>query len=489
MSAMDLRTRAIKSTAWYIGTRVWIQALAWGVTIALARLLTPADYGLFAMALAVITLLELFQEFGLGVAIVQRQTLTRPQLNAIFWITSGASLVLVTAAWLGAPLAARFYAEPRLTWMVRLLGLTFLLNALGLVPYNLLTREIDFRRRSLAEAAGVLASSAVAITLASLGYGVWALVLGQVVRTAVRNAGMALLCRWVPTLAVSFDGMGDILGFGLRIAGSVALGSLSGVVNTAIIGRFLGGHDLGLYGMASALGESNPLHKLSTQAINQLSLPVFSKLQDQEELLRRYFLKITKYLALIAVPGQIGMALVARDLVVLLLSERWIGSIHLIEVLAVGGVFYVLPLPSAPVLTSRGRAQALLRFSAVLVVVLGGAILVGAQFSITGVVLAYIVAFPALRLYLLSLALAELSLSARAYAANIAAPLAATGVMAAAVLAAQGPLTRVDAVLPRLALEVALGAAAYAGSLLLIDRGLGTEMKGIVQAMVAGSRA
>src|SRR5205823_4056597 len=132
-----------RSAAWYAGARVWTQGLSWAVTVLLAAWLTPVDYGLFAMALGVVTFLELFQELGMGTAIVQRRDLTSPQVNTIFWIVSSASLALVLVASLGAGPVARFYAEPRLVWMIRILSLTFLLNSLGMVSESLLMREID----------------------------------------------------------------------------------------------------------------------------------------------------------------------------------------------------------------------------------------------------------------------------------------------------------------------------------------------------------
>ena len=222
---MDLNTQVIKSTVWYVTTRLWTQLLSWAVTLVLARLLTPKDYGLFAMSLAVVTFLELFQEFGFGVAIIQRQDLSRRQLNTMFWIVSTASLAIVAVAFLGAELVATFYREPQLIWMVRILSLTFLLNSLGMVPYSLLTKEIDFKHRSLAEGFGVVASAGVAIILAYLSYGVWALVLGQLAKAVARNISMTVFCGWFPGFETSLSGMKGIMKFGLQIAGA------GGIVN------------------------------------------------------------------------------------------------------------------------------------------------------------------------------------------------------------------------------------------------------------------
>lgn len=485
---MDLKTRAIKSTAWYLVTRLGTQAISWAVTIILARLLTPADYGLFGMAFAVIAFLELFQQLGLGSAIIQRQQMTRQQLNAIFWVVSGASLLAATIAAASAGLVAAFYSEPRLVWMIRTLAVVFLLNAMGMVPYNLLTKEIDFRSRSLAESAGVVASTATSLCLAYLGYGMWALVAGELARATVRNGGMIALCRWFPGLDASVRGMRDIFRFGLNVAGATIFRELSSVANTAIIGRLLGSSALGLYSMAGSLG-LNPFHKLSTAVINQLSLPVFSKVQDDLDQLRRYFLKVTKYLALSSLPMQLGMALVSRDLVRVVLSEQWEPIVGLLQVLCVGGIWYVLPLPSVPVLTARGRAQTTLRFYMLSSVTMAVAIFIGAQFGLPGVATAWALSYCLLRTLLLSLSLRELELSFAHYLKNISAPLCASLIMVAAVLGARDVLPVLDTGLHRLIRDIAAGAIAYPAALLLLDRALGGEMRTIVQTIFAGSRA
>jgi O-antigen/teichoic acid export membrane protein len=441
------------------------------------------------MSLAVVAFLELFQQFGLGVAIIQRPSMTKQQLNAIFWIISTASLAIVVVAFLGAGLVATFYREPRLVWMVRILSLTFLLNSLGMVPYNLLTKEIDFKHRSLAEGFGVVGSAGVAIGFAYFGYGVWALVLGHLARAFVRNISMTIFCGWVPGFDISLSGMKGIMRFGLQIAGASGISTLSDVANTSIIGRFLGGFDLGLYSMAESLGKSNPLHNLSTAVINQLSLPIFSRLQKDVEHLRKYFLRISKYLAVISLPLQVGMALVAKDLIHVLLSDKWLPVVGIFQIFSLGGVLYILPLPSAPVLTARGKSDTLLKFSGLSAFVIIIAFLIGSQFGLNGVAVSWIIAFPILRLYLLSLALRELNLTKREYVGNISSPLMATVAMTLIVLLLRVVAPPHTGALGRLILEVTVGAALYFMVLLLIDREFGSDLKYLTRELLSVSRS
>src|SRR5499433_1896029 len=203
----DLKLQAIKSTGWLAASRLWVQAVSWVVTVVLVQLLTPSDYGLFAMAVAVIGFLEFFQELGLGTAIVQRHTLGPQQINAIFWLVSS-------------------YSESRLTGLVRILAIAFFTNSLATVPHSLLTRELDFRRRSFADSAAVLAAAVTSVALAYAAYGVWALAIGQLVRAFVRTGMLMAVCGWSPRAPMNFQGMRSTLTFGLNVAGSGFAGTL-----------------------------------------------------------------------------------------------------------------------------------------------------------------------------------------------------------------------------------------------------------------------
>lgn len=483
----SLRTLAVKSVAWYGATRLWGQMLSWTVTILVARILVPDDYGLFAMALSVLVVLELLQEFGLGTAIVQRQDLTGRQVNAVFWVVTGASLALAAGTFAGADLISRFYVEPRLAWILRVLCLNFLLNALGMVPYSLLTKSINLRHRSLAEALGATASALTALSLAYLGYEVWALVLGHLARAVVLNGTLAALAQWRPGLQMAWDGLGGILRFGLRIAGTQLIGHFGPALSIVILARLLGGTALGLYAMAQSLAEAP--HRISTAIINQVSFPIFSKLQDDTDELGAYFLKISKWLAVVSLPVQIGLVLVASDLVPVLMSAKWQEMIVPFQIFCLESVVVVLTLTSSPLLTARGRARLLFHRSALSLATLTLATVVGAQFGLVGATVARLIGIIPLRMLLLLPSLRELGLPLTQYLSGLTSPLAATAVMAAGVLALQHALSGWAGPVERLVLGIGTGALIYPAALLLLDGGLGTEMKTITRDLFSTSKA
>jgi O-antigen/teichoic acid export membrane protein len=482
-----IRAQAVKSAAWYGGTRLWGQLLSWVVTILLARLLVPADYGLFAMASSVLTMLELLQEFGLGTAIIQRRDLTRAQINGVFWIVFGTSLALTTATMLAAGAIGGFYAEPQLAGVLRVLCLMFLLDSVGMVPYNLLSKALDLRRRSIAEVIGSVAKTLVSLGLAYAGFGVWALVWGHLTRAVVLNGALLAFSGWWPGLQVTRKGMGGVLTFGLRIAGTHLVGSVSPALTALILGRFLGGAALGLYAMATSLSEAP--HRISTALINQISFPVFSRLQGEPEELARYFLKISKYLALISLPAQVGLVLVASDLVPLLLSERWEAVTVPFQIMCLESAVIVVTLAASPLLTALGRANLLLGRSFLSVTIMASATLIGAWFGLVGVALARLVAMFPLRATLLLPCLWRLGIPVRAFLATMASPLIATGLMTAAVLVVRAALLSESGPPTRLAATAVTGAVVYAGALLLLDRGLVAEVGVIARDLVSKPKA
>jgi O-antigen/teichoic acid export membrane protein len=481
-----LRTLAVKSTAWYGASRVWGQLVSWGVTVLLARLLVPGDYGLFAMALSVLMVLELLQEFGLGVAIIQKRDLTRQQVNGVFWVVTATSLVLTAATFLAAGPISAFYAEPRLTWALRILCLTFLLNSVGMIPYNLLTKALNLQRRAIAEGMGTAAAALIALGLAYMGFGVWSLVLGHLGRAIVLNTALLIFAGWLPGLEVARDGMRDVITFGLRIAGMHIVGNISPAVATFIVGRLMGGTALGLYGMAQSLAEGP--HRVSTGIINQVSFPVFSKLQDDREELANYFLKISKYLGLITLPAQVGLVLVAPDVVPLLLSSKWEAVVVPFQIICLESAVVMMTLTASPLLTALGRASFMLRRSFLSLASMSAATFIGVPFGLAGVALARLAVMVPLRLTLLVPCLWALEVPFRVYLRTLASPFFSTAVMAAAVVGVRHVMAD-SGLWERAVASAVVGAVSYVGALLVLDRNLVHEVHIMAHDLLSRTKA
>jgi O-antigen/teichoic acid export membrane protein len=482
-----LRTLAVKSAAWYGATRLWGQLISWAVTVLLARMLAPEDYGLYAIALSVLAMVELLQEFGLGTALIQRQDLTRGQISAVFWVVASTSLLLTALTMMAAGSISRVYGEPALAWPLRLLCLTFLLNSLGTVPYSLLTKSINLRRRSLAEAFGVTASALVALSLAYLGFGVGALIAGHLARALVVNVGLAFFAGWAPTRAVDFRGMRKLLTFGISVAGSQLVSTFTTTTNTFVIARLLSSTAVGLFSMAQGLTEAPT--RLSTAIINQISLPVFAKLQHDRIQLTEYFLKISKYLTVVSLPVQVGLALVAPQLIPVVLSSKWQALTIPFQLLCLESAVILSTVTCSPLLMARSRGSLLLNRALLWFGVVTAATVAGAWFSLVAVGVARLVVVVPLRMTLVAPALAEIDLPVGEYVRRLASPLGATGLMTAAVLFLQHGLALHISPTESLVAEIATGAVTYLVALFLLDRTLGTELKTAARDLLSASQA
>jgi O-antigen/teichoic acid export membrane protein len=286
---------------------------------------------------------------------------------------------------------------------------------------------------------------------------------------------------------VSFEGIGDVMKFGLRMFGVGLSGSAAAMVNTLILGRILGGRAVGLYTMGNSLAEAP--HRVSTAVINQVSMPVFARLQRELEPLRSSFLKISKYLAVVSLPLQVGMALVAPDVVSLFLSDKWEGVVPLLQIFALGNVVILPALTASPLLTALGRADVLLRVSAIGNAALAGALLIGAHFGLWEAALAWCLMQVPIRVWIVGRSVRELRLPLGAYFRNFASVITATAGMAGSVIGVRATLLPHGHGLEQLVVSVLVGAATYTVMLFALDRGFGPEIKAVAKDLLASARA
>ncbi|MCK4818450.1 lipopolysaccharide biosynthesis protein, partial [bacterium] len=305
----SLKKRIIRGFFWLSSLTFLGQIITWSVTLIVIRLLRPEDYGLMAMAAVYIGFLTLLNEVGLGAAIVQKAEIDEQELKKVSGVVIIINIVLFCLIIAAAPLLASFFSEPRLVPLLRVLGMNFILLSFYLVPESLLVRELEFRRKSLIDLIGNLLSSAIVLTLAFYGFGVWALVwgiLGMNLFKAVAYNSKRNLRYW-PTF--SMRGIRRMLAFGGYVSVSRILWYFYSQADIIIAGRLFGKEILGIYSVAMHL-VSLPLQKISPLLI-QIGLPAFSRIQEDLQSMQSNFLKVLRLLNLITFPGFTGLAVIA----------------------------------------------------------------------------------------------------------------------------------------------------------------------------------
>lgn len=389
---MKFGNEIVRGLKWTAGAKFASQLITWGITIFVMRLLAPADYGLLAMASVFLALLGMFAEIGLGPALVQQaETSLQKQRQAfgLILLMNLALFVLLNAA---ASLIALFYAEPKLTDVIRVMSLQFLLIPFSVIPEVLLQRRLDFKYRSLSDLGSTVIGSVATLILAVSGFGVWSLVIGNLAGFFFRAVFFNIVAPFRAWPSFSLQGMRSTLAFGGNVTGSKFLWFLYTQADTVIVGRVLGGEVLGVYSVALHLA-SLPVQRI-TGVLNQVAFPAFSRFQHDRELIAAQLLKALSLIALIAFPILWGMSAVAPELIVVLLGPKWTEAILPMQILTLIMPFRAVVgfLPS--VTDAIGKPEIGFSNALLACIVMPIAFLIGAQWGIKGVALVWLLVYP-----------------------------------------------------------------------------------------------
>lgn len=456
----------VRGIAWTGAAKWGSQVLTWASTLAVARLLTPEDYGLVGMAAVFTGLLTLLGEMGLGSAVVTLRGLDEAQVRQLHTLSLLLGVASLAAACAAAVPLGRFFGAPELPPVVAALGVGFVVAGLRTVPESLMQKELRFRSLALVEGAGAAVTAAATVAFAAAGLGHWTLVLGTLLG-GVLQAAPALALRPVGLALPRAAALRPALALGGHVLGARLAWYVYSNADFLVVGRALGERALGHYSFAWSLA-SVPIGKVSA-LILRVTPAHFSAVQDDPAALRRYLLSLTEALALVTFPATVGMALVADDLVRVALGEKWMAAAPILRLLA----FYASLRSITPllpqVLTVTGDARFAMRNAAAAAVVLPLAFVAGSRWGVSGVAVAWMVAHPLCILPLFVRVFRRLGVSWGHYAAALRPALAGCVAMAAAVLAT-GPLTAPIPGWTALLAQVAAGAAAYAATVLAFHR-------------------
>ncbi len=453
---------------WVAGSRLLGQGFTWAVTLVVIRLLEPADYGLMALATVFVGLMTLFSELGLGPAVIQARDLQRDQLRDVFGASILFNAVVVAVLVALAPALAAFFDEPRLTDVVRVLALQFLIAAVTTLPAAILQREMRFRGWAVGNLAAQVGGSLLTLLLAWQGFGVWALVWGNLATFGVRAVVVNILarCLLLPRLRLR-----RILGM-LRFGGFVTLSRFLWFVyeqaDFFIVGKLLGKEALGLYSVAYQLA-SMPMQR-TAGILTRVALPAFSTIQADAETGGRQYLKAVRLVSLFLVPVLWGMASVAPDAIPLVLGEQWASAQLPLQLICL-----VIPLRMTstlltPALQGYGRVDLGFVMTMRFTVVMIAAFLVGSQWGIVGVALAWVLAWPVVYLVNLGRTLPVIGLQRRHLVRALGPSWGAGACMAVAVIGVDRILGATLAGPMGLVTLIGVGVVAYTGASLALNR-------------------
>jgi len=464
----SLRHSVVGAIRWSAVERISVQLITWALTLWVVRLLSPADYGLMAMATVCTTFLSLINELGLASAIVQRHELThnllRQAVGYVFLVNSVCFVGLSAAA----PLIARFFGEDRLALIVCVLAFDFVIQAPGVVPLALLVRGLEFRRKSVVEVAARILSGVLTLGLALAGEGVWALVWGSLLGSVVRSVGFIVVSGFKPSPSFSLSELSEVVAFGGTVMMQRILWFAYTQADIFLIGRLLGGEALGFYSVAVHLG-SLPMQKLNA-IINQLTLPTFSRLRSQDASVAFYAHKAIRFLSLFAFPVFFGISAVAPEITAGILGEKWLPALVPLALMSLIMPLRMVGAPISEILNAIGKPGVVLGNVVLTMVVIVPAILIGTMWDVTGVCLAWILVYPPIFLVTLGQASRSIGMRLRDALSAMWRPAACAGLMYLSVAAARVFLLSGLGPLYRLLFLSSIGLVVFTVPFLFIDR-------------------
>ena len=331
--------------------------------IVLARMLTPDDYGLIAMLLVFSTVATALQDSGFVIALTNKRDATHEDYNAVFWFNIVVSFLLYALLFLVAPLIADFYSEPILTPLSRYFFLGFFIASFSIVPRAILFRQLRQRELAITGLTSLIISGAVGITMAYNGYAFW----GIATQTLTFNLCITILSwyfsKWRPTLHSSlftlnsslFTPLRPLLGFSSKMLLTYIFNNINNNIFSLLLGRLYNKTEAGIYSQAqkwNVMG-SNTI----TGMVQGVAQPTFVQMGDDKERLCRAFSKMLRFTCFISFPAMLGLALIAKEFIIVTVTEKWLPSASLMQLLCVAGAFLPIATLYYNMIISRGKSN------------------------------------------------------------------------------------------------------------------------------------
>jgi O-antigen/teichoic acid export membrane protein len=455
-----LRARTVSGLGWNLATQSATKTLQFAVSVALARLLSPDDFGLIGMVLVLTGFAAAIADLGLGAAIVQREAPSDETLSSAFWLSLGAGGALTIAVILTAPLIAAFYGHVQLRLLTAVMAFSLLLGSLSVVQSALLQKSLDFRKRFRIEGLSISISAVTALALALTGAGVGSLVALSPSETAARAAVMWRLVPWRPGATFNASAAKELLAFGRHLVGFNVVVYWAQNVDKLLIGRQLGSAALGIYSIADR-SMRVPLTNV-TATTGTVMFPALAALRNDVDAVRRAYLRANRMIAFLTFPMMLGLSVLAEPLVLLIYGEKWRAAVGIVQLLCFAGLAQSAYNTAGWIFLSRGRSDILFRLGLLSMLVRIVGVLIGLHWGLLGVAWGYVAGGYLALLYptwaaagrLIELRFAEL-------VKNVAGPFCCATIMAAIVGLSDHTLLATEPYWLRLLVQVPVGVIVY----------------------------
>lgn len=359
MAGEDLRNKAKRGFVWNTVERLVTNGIQFILTVILARLLSPDDYGIIAMPAIFLAIAQVFIDSGFANALIRKPDLNEKDLSTAFYFNVIVGVVAYLLLFVTSPLIATFFNTPILSQLLKVTALVVFLNSLGIVQQAVLTKKMDFKSQAVISAISTFVSGVLGVWMAYSGYGVWALVLQQVSAALLRVVMLWGYGRWKPLWIWSKESFGYLWNFGSKV---IIIGLLDTIYNNVyafVIGKKYNAKDLGNYTRAQQFADL-PINNINS-IVQKVTLPLLSEIQDDDTRLSSIYLRLIEMSSLLVVPLMFGLAAMANPLIIALLGKEWEGCVLLFQILCIARFWTPFNAINVNLLQVKGRTDLLLK--------------------------------------------------------------------------------------------------------------------------------
>ena len=373
----SLKGKTIHGVIWSLIDNVSSSGVIFFVGIILARLLTPEEYGVMAMVSIFIAISNSIIDSGFSSALIRKVKVKPIEYNTVFYFNLLISLLLYICLFFISPFIALFFREPILCEVMRVIGLILIINALSIIPYTIFVREINFKTQTIIAYVG---SGVIGVWMAFSGQGVWSLVGQQLGRQCLNTLFLWFFCHWKPTVSFSMTAFKEMFGFGSKLLLSGLLDTIYKDIYYIVIGRCFSSSILGQYTRAKQF--SMVFSTNLTTVVQRVSFPVLSSIQDDSIRLREAYRKVIKSTMLVSFACMLGLAAIAKPLLILLISDKWLPAVYFLQIVCFSNMLYPLHAINLNILKVKGRSDVFLKLEVIKKVLAIFPILVGVYLGI-----------------------------------------------------------------------------------------------------------
>ena len=380
---MGTEKKILTNFIWRFAERCGSQIVTFVVSVVLARILAPSDYGTITLVTVFTTILQVFVDSGLGTALVQKKDADDLDFSSVFYFNCALCLVLYLGMFAAAPLIAKFYENTELVPIIRVISLTVVVSGLKNVQQAYVSRNMQIKRFFYSSIGGVVFSAVLGIALAKAGCGVWALVAQQLSNVAVNTAILWITVKWRPKKMFSRERLKGLLSFGWKLLVSALLDTGYSNLRNLIIGKVYSTADLAYYDQ----GDKFPkviVTNINT-SIDSVLLPSMSSEQDDRERVKNMTRRAIKTSTYIMAPLMMGLAFCAEPVVTLVLTEKWLPCVPFLRIFCITYMFWPVHTANLNAIKAMGHSDWFLKLEIIKTAVCIGALLATVNIGVTAI--------------------------------------------------------------------------------------------------------